>query len=77
MEMVYVLINTLPGTLEKVYGELIKKPGVVDASIVTGPYDIVAKIEGNKITEALGTVVREVRRIEGIKSTETLVVVKM
>lgn len=77
MEMVYVLVNTLPGALEKVYTELLKKPGVVDASVVTGPYDIIAKIEGDRITEALGIIVREVRKIEGIKSTETLVVVKM
>lgn len=77
MEILYVLINTNPGALERVYGEIQKKQGVIESSVVTGPYDIVVKIGGNRITDALGVVVGDIRKIDGIRATETLVVVKM
>ena len=44
---------------------------------MTGAYDILVKIEGEYITEVLTTVVRGIRQIEGVTSTETLVEVKL
>jgi len=42
---------------------------------VTGPFDLIVKVQASQINEALDTVVHRIRTIPGIKSTETLVTV--
>ncbi|MBU4256063.1 MAG: Lrp/AsnC ligand binding domain-containing protein [Thermoplasmatales archaeon] len=77
METVYVLINVEPGALESVTKKIPEMKNVKDVAVVTGAYDILVKIEGEYITEVLTTVVRGIRQIEGVTSTETLVEVKL
>jgi DNA-binding Lrp family transcriptional regulator len=77
MEIIYVLVETEPGSLENVLKKIRTKKNVIEAHAVTGPFDIIVKVEGKHIADALGIVVRELRKIKGIKSTETLVCVKI
>jgi len=77
METVYVLINVGPGALESVTKKIPEMKNVKDIAVVTGAYDILVKIEGEYITDVLTTVVRGIRQIEGVTSTETLVEVKL
>ncbi len=77
MESVYVLITVSSGTVEDVLAKLSKLESIKEVAVVTGACDIIAKIEGDYITDILTTVVRGVRQIEGVISTETLVVVKL
>jgi len=77
MEKVYVLIKVEPGTLEGVLKGIERIKGVAEVSAVTGPYDLIAKVEGDYITDALGVVVRDLRAVKGIANTETLVAVKI
>ncbi|MGB9636262.1 MAG: Lrp/AsnC family transcriptional regulator [Thermoplasmata archaeon] len=77
MESVYVLIETEAGKLENVIAELKKKEGVKEANAITGPFDVIVKIETEHITEALQTIVHDIRKIDGVKSTETLVCIKI
>lgn len=77
METVYVLIKTQPGLVEPILHEVESNQSVIEASAVTGAYDIVAKVEKEFVTEALSVVVKEIRQIEGVSSTETLVVLKL
>lgn len=77
MESVYVLIETDSGSLENVVAELREKPGVKEVSAITGPFDVIVKIETEHITEALQTIVHGIRKIPGVKSTETLVCIKL
>jgi DNA-binding Lrp family transcriptional regulator len=77
METVYVLIKTEPGLLEGIMGELKEKSQVTEISAVTGAYDIIVKVSGDYITDALGVVVRDIRKIKGVVSTETLIAVRM
>lgn len=77
METIYVLIETEAGQLESVLSEVKKIQGITEVSAVTGVYDIIAKIQTNDITRALSTVVKDIRKIEGMKSTESLVGVKV
>jgi DNA-binding Lrp family transcriptional regulator len=72
-----VLITTEPGNLEEVLAEVRNKQGVVEAYAVTGPFDIIAKLQDLHVADALNTVVREIRKINGIRTTETLVVVDL
>ena len=75
MEIVYVLVKATAGRIEETVKEIEKHPGVLEALPVTGAYDIIVKVEGNSVTEALALVVRGIRPMEGVQSTETLVTV--
>jgi DNA-binding Lrp family transcriptional regulator len=73
METLYLLVETEVGCLEEVRLRLLAEPNVVEVMAVTGPYDLIAKVEAPHINEALDVVVHRIRRIPGIKGTETLV----
>jgi DNA-binding Lrp family transcriptional regulator len=49
--------------------------GVTEVQAVTGPFDLIVKIQAAHINQALDIVVHRVRKVTGIKSTETLVTV--
>ena len=42
---------------------------------VTGPFDLIVKIQAEHINEALDVVAHRIRKVPGIKGTETLVTV--
>jgi DNA-binding Lrp family transcriptional regulator len=75
MDKLYVLIKVEPGHIEGILGSVTQKKYVQEASAVTGSYDIIVKLEGESITQILSTVVKDIHRIPGIASTETLVAV--
>jgi DNA-binding Lrp family transcriptional regulator len=50
-------------------------PDVVEVQGVTGPFDLIVKVQSDHINTALDVVMSKIRRIPGIKSTETLVTV--
>ena len=76
MDKLYVLIKVEPGRIEEVLNLVMQKKYVKVASAVTGSYDIIVQIEGASIADILTSVVKEIHKIEGIKSTETLVAVE-
>ena len=73
MEALYLLVETEVGLLEDVARRIQTVPHVVEVHGVTGPYDLIVKIEAPHINAALDVVVHRIRRIPGIKGTETLV----
>lgn len=77
METVFVLVKTEPGSLDRILKEMKDRKGVKEAFAVTGAYDILVKVEGDYITDALSVVVKELRKLKGVVSTETLITVKM
>ncbi len=77
MDKLYVLIKVEPGHIEGILGSIIQTRYVTEASAVTGSYDIIVKVEGESITQILSTVVKDIHRIPGITSTETLVAVDL
>ena len=75
METLYLLVETEVGRLEDVIKRMRAVPSVVEVEAVTGPFDLIVKLQAEHINEALDTVVHRIRRIPGIKGTETLVTV--
>jgi DNA-binding Lrp family transcriptional regulator len=73
METVFILIKTQPGLVEPVLHEVASNADVIEATAVTGAYDILAKVEKEFVTEAISVIVKQIRQIEGVASTETLV----
>jgi DNA-binding Lrp family transcriptional regulator len=77
VETVFVLIKTKPTLIEPVLKALQAIPSVVEARAVTGAWDIVLRLEKDYITDALAVVVKDIRGVEGIEMTETLVGVNL
>ncbi len=75
METLYLLVETEVGRLDDVIKRIRAVPSVTEVQAVTGPFDLIVKIEAPHINAALDTVVHKIRKIAGIKSTETLVTV--
>ncbi len=75
METLYLLVETELGKLDEVVRRLRAVSGVTEVEAVTGPFDVIVKVQAPQINQALDVVVHKIRRIPGIKATETLVTV--
>jgi len=73
----YVLIQTEVGKAAGVAVQIGQIPGVVVAEDVTGPYDVIARVEADSIDELGRLVVSHVQLIEGITRTLTCPVVNL
>lgn len=69
----YVLIVTDPGHTKSVVNAVKQVPGVVESHEVMGPYDIVAELEVETLTELPAIISDGIRGITGIESTTSLV----
>ncbi|MCI4368623.1 MAG: Lrp/AsnC ligand binding domain-containing protein [Thermoplasmata archaeon] len=76
METLYLLVETEVGRLEEVMRRIQQLPMVSEVQAVTGPFDLIVKVEADHINQALDLVVHKIRRVPGIKGTETLVTVR-
>jgi DNA-binding Lrp family transcriptional regulator len=73
----YVLIQTDVGKAAGVARQIREISGVVLAEDVTGPYDVIARVEADSIDELGRLVVSQVQLIEGITRTLTCPVVNL
>jgi DNA-binding Lrp family transcriptional regulator len=73
----YVLIQTEVGKAAGVARQIREIAGVVAAEDVTGPYDVIARVEADSIDELGRLVVSQVQLIEGITRTLTCPVVNL
>jgi DNA-binding Lrp family transcriptional regulator len=76
MPTAFVLINAEIGSEDKVLKELREIEGVEEAYIVYGVYDIIAKIRADSMDKLKDTVTWNVRKVEGVRSTLTMIVVE-
>lgn len=76
MPMAFVLINAEIGSEEEVLKELKKVEGVVEAYVVYGVYDVVAKIRAETMDKLKDVVTWHVRRLNKVRSTLTMIVVE-
>ena len=76
MPMAFVLINAEIGSEEAVLKELKKVEGVVEAFVVYGVYDVVAKIRSDSMDKLKDLVTWHVRRLSKVRSTLTMIVVE-
>ena len=73
----YVLIQTEVGKAAGVARQIREIAGVVLAEDVTGPYDVIARVEADSIDELGRLVVTHVQSIEGLTRTLTCPVVNL
>ncbi len=73
MVKAYVLIVANPGATKDVYAALQNVQGVVESHEVMGPYDIVAEIEAENLSDVPPILSDHIRTIPGVESTTSLV----
>jgi DNA-binding Lrp family transcriptional regulator len=61
---------------QKAINKLKNVPGVIDVSEVAGVYDIVVKIASDTLESLKETITRDIRTIDIIRSTMTLIVIE-
>lgn len=77
MNRVYVLVNVKRGAAKKVQENIAKLRGVTETSIVSGRYDVFAKIEGKTLAEMTDVIVNQIHNIDGVERTETLIALSL
>jgi len=73
----YILIQTEVGKAASVATEVRSIPGVIDADDVTGPYDVIVRVEAETMDDLGKMVVSRVQMIDGITKTTTMPVVHL
>ena len=70
----YILLRLVPGIEKEALQSLRLFKGVVEVEMVFGHWDAVVKVEAKTINELTRKILSEVRGIQGVGDTETLVV---
>jgi DNA-binding Lrp family transcriptional regulator len=73
----YILVQTEVGRSVSVMREIAKFPGVVLAEDVTGPYDVIARVEADTVNHLGELVISKIQEVKGITRTLTCTVVHM
>ena len=69
----YLLIKLVPGLEANALSQIRATPGVKDVNLVFGQWDAIAVIEAKSLFELAKIIVSEVRGIQGVQDTTTLV----
>jgi DNA-binding Lrp family transcriptional regulator len=73
----YVLIQTEVGKAASVAEVVAKIDGVKTAEDVTGPYDVIVRVEADTMDDVAKTVVSRIQMVDGITRTLTCPVVHL
>ena len=74
MPTAFVLINAEIGFEKEVLNELKKIKFVREAYMVYGAYDLIVKVETNTMDELRDVVTWQIRRLDKVRSTQTMIV---
>jgi len=69
----YLLIKLVPGLESNALSQIRATRGVTDVSLVFGQWDAIAIAEAKSLFELAKIIVSEVRSIQGVQDTTTLV----
>ena len=72
----YVLIETQVGKTKEVVEAIRRLEGVASVDAITGPYDVIATLEGETLSEIGDLVTAKVHPVSGISRTVTCLAVK-
>jgi len=69
----YILVKLVPGLEPEALSQIRAIPGVVDVNLVFGQWDAIAIAEAKSLFQLAKMVVSEIRSIQGVQDTTTLV----
>ena len=75
--LAWILISCEPGRERAVYQQLLQIPAISEVSVVYGELDLVARIDFESEKEMSKSLIGEMRHVEGIRKTETLIAVEV
>ena len=75
MVQAYILIQTEVGRAASVAHSISELEGVALADDVTGPYDVIARVEADSVDDLGKLVIAKIQDVEGITRTLTCTVV--
>ena len=75
MVQAYILIQTEVGRAASVAHSISELDGVALAEDVTGPYDVIARVEADSVDDLGKLVIAKIQDVEGITRTLTCTVV--
>jgi DNA-binding Lrp family transcriptional regulator len=73
----YILIQTEVGKAAQVAKDIVDITGVQQAQAVTGPYDVIVRVEAHNLDDLGKLVVARVQAVNGITRTLTCPVVRL
>lgn len=76
MPKAFVLMNAELGSEDSIVNELKKIEGVKEVYQVYGVYDIVAQVEADIMERVKETITWKLRKLNGVKSTLTMIVME-
>jgi len=68
----YILLKLVPGLESSALSQISATPGVMEVNLVFGQWDAIAMAEAKTLFELARIVVGEVRGIQGVQETTTL-----
>lgn len=74
MSQAWILVNTVLGKEKEVLATLKNIPGVREAHIVTGQYDLMVLIEAQSMKQLSDILSWNIRRLKHIRNTITMIV---
>lgn len=72
----FVLVQVDVAVGRHVGEEMVRVPGVQLAQVVTGPYDVIARVEADTM-DALGAIIDGIQGIAGVTRTLTCPVIRV
>ena len=77
MAIAFVTIKVQVGQVKAVLSKIRNIENVTEAHSVTGPYDIITKIEGDNLEYLAKMIVTKIHEIDGVQDTVTYLVVDL
>ena len=76
MPTAYILVNCTPGSEEEIIAKILKIPDIKEVRGIYGVHDIFAKVKSESIEAMNYTITNKIRKIPGITSTVTLLIIE-
>jgi DNA-binding Lrp family transcriptional regulator len=73
----YVLVQSEVGAAAGVADEIGALEGVLSAEAITGPYDVIARVQVDSVDDLGRLVVSRIQRVEGVTRTLTCPIVHL
>jgi DNA-binding Lrp family transcriptional regulator len=73
MTKAHVLVRLVPGLEASAVGQIRAIPGVADIIMVFGRWDAIIQVEAKSLAALSRLVINQIRGIQGVQATETLV----
>ena len=69
-----MLLNCNAGHEQELVDSIRQIPGVTEASVMVGPYDMMVRVSAETTSEAKNVVNWQIKRLEGVRTSTALIV---